>query len=127
MEPKEIGQRLKAAREAKGYSQLDFALIANVSPSTVSRWERGYLPRLRELKRAADLLDVDGELLGELEPTDQDEMIALRVEVAELRAAVAEGGQVTADALRDLEAEVRALSQRRRPVAAPAKKKAPHR
>lgn len=90
MEPKEIGQRIKAARKRKGWTQLTFALEANVSPSSVARWERGQLPTVHELMRIAELLGVEPETLVELEPTEESQLAALRSEVEELHAMVAE-------------------------------------
>lgn len=63
--PEEIGRRVKAARERKHWTQLEFAREANVSPSTVQRWERGQLPPVRELVRVAPLLDVEVDELVE--------------------------------------------------------------
>jgi transcriptional regulator with XRE-family HTH domain len=85
MEPKEIGQRIKAARKRKGWTQLEFALQANVSPSTIARWERGQLPTVRELIRVAELLGVDPNQLVESEPTSDDQIAAIREEVSEMR------------------------------------------
>lgn len=83
MEPKEIGQRLKAAREAARLSQLDFAIKADVSPSTVSRWERGFLPKVRELMRVAELLGIDPEQLVEQTPTEDARLVLLERRVEE--------------------------------------------
>lgn len=63
LEPAEIGARIKQARLRKGWTQLDLALQAEVSPSTVTRWERGGLPPMRELIRLADVLEVEAEEL----------------------------------------------------------------
>lgn len=57
--PKVVGQRIKSARDKKLWTQMDFANEANVSLSTVQRWEAGKLPSIRELFRIADLLEVD--------------------------------------------------------------------
>jgi DNA-binding XRE family transcriptional regulator len=65
MDPAEIGRRLKHAREAKLWTQVQFASQASVSPSTVARWEGGKLPPVRELMRVAKLLGVDPEWLVE--------------------------------------------------------------
>jgi transcriptional regulator with XRE-family HTH domain len=91
IEPEEIGLRIRAARERKGWTQLQFALQANVSPASIQRWEHGQLPRLRELIRVAGLLDLPTDELVE-EPVaaghlSRDEEIRdLREEVAEVRA-----------------------------------------
>ena len=89
MEPKEIGKRIAAARQRKGWTQLKFALEANVSPSTTQRWEGGQLPPVRELMRIAELLDVEPEVLVEIEPTSDDQLEKLREEVAALHRDVA--------------------------------------
>ena len=57
--PKEIGERIRLARERKGWTQLNFAIEAGVSPSSVQRWEAGKLPRVRRLMELAELLDVE--------------------------------------------------------------------
>jgi DNA-binding XRE family transcriptional regulator len=59
--PTEIGQRIKAARQRKDWTQLEFALEAGVSPATIQRWEAGKLPRVRELMRVAELLGISTE------------------------------------------------------------------
>lgn len=59
VDPSEIGRRIKQAREQKGWTQVVFAYQAHVSPSTVTRWESGKLPPVRELIRIAGLLAVD--------------------------------------------------------------------
>lgn len=66
LDPVEVGARIAAAREAKGLSQVKFATeVAGVSPSTVSRWERGYLPPVDELVRVAQLLEIPTDKLLE--------------------------------------------------------------
>ena len=58
--PEEVGRRIARAREAKKpkpWSQFDLALALEVSPSTIYRWEKGKLPAVHELIRAADALD----------------------------------------------------------------------
>lgn len=71
LDPREIGRRIKRARERKGWTQLEFALEAHVSPGTVQRWEAGKLPRVRELMRVADLLEVATEELVEAEESSE--------------------------------------------------------
>lgn len=65
IDPKEIGQRIAAARNRRGWTQLDLAHHANVSPSSVQRWEAGRLPPVRELIRLAGLLEIEPEQLVE--------------------------------------------------------------
>ena len=78
LDPKEVGRRLAAARQRKHWTQLEFALKIEVSPASVSRWERGYLPPVRELMRIAEVLGIEpAELVEErsehtaLEAADQ--------------------------------------------------------
>lgn len=84
--PEEIGRRIKLARERKGWSQLTLAMQANVSPTTVSRWERGMLPPVRELVRLAGVLEIDADELVAAEPSDDDRIELLRQEIADMRA-----------------------------------------
>lgn len=88
MDPKEIGVRIREARERRGWTQLAFAYEANISPSTVQRWEAGKLPPVRELMRIAELLEVEPEQLVEHGSTGEDQMAALREELGEVRALV---------------------------------------
>jgi transcriptional regulator with XRE-family HTH domain len=90
IEPQEIGQRIKAARERLGWTQMDFANEGNVSLSSVQRWERGDLPPVRELIRLSGVLKLEPEQLVEIAPTAEDQVAALRVEVAEVREMVAQ-------------------------------------
>jgi transcriptional regulator with XRE-family HTH domain len=72
LDAQEIGRRLAAARGRKHWTQLEFALEANVSPSTIARWESGKLPPVRELIRVADLLEIDPDVLVEPEEIKED-------------------------------------------------------
>src|SRR5262245_50227291 len=63
LEPREIGQMIAAARKARGWTQVVFALNIGVSPSTVQRWEAGQVPPVRELLRVGRLLGIPGEEL----------------------------------------------------------------
>lgn len=80
-----IGRRIAQAREAKGWTQLDFAHHANVSPSSVSRWERGKLPPLREIIRVAGVLEVDATYLVEGEASEEQPVATSGDVWAELR------------------------------------------
>lgn len=61
------GERVRKARENMGLSGRDLAEILKVSPSSVSRWERGEAEPQDELKeKIAQLLGVSvGYLMGE--------------------------------------------------------------
>lgn len=86
LEPREIGRRIARARDRKGWTQLAFALEADVSPSTVQRWESGKLPPVRELIRVAELLGVAADELVEPDPmpSGADDVAELRAEVERL-------------------------------------------
>jgi transcriptional regulator with XRE-family HTH domain len=59
-----IGQRLKALREASGLTQLGLAIALGITPTTVSRWERGVCcPTVAEWERVCRQL---GTTLSEL-------------------------------------------------------------
>lgn len=86
LEPKEVGARIRAAREAKLWKQLEFALKAGVSVS-VYRWEHGKLPDVRELMRVADLLDVPTTYLVEDVPSislGEDHFVRLEAKLDEV-------------------------------------------
>ncbi len=106
----EVGRRLAKAREAKLWTQLEFAAAANVSPSTIQRWEAGKLPPVRELIRVAGLLDIDAEQLVEA-PAEEDRPQA--VLLREVSVSVEEGLRLLRglpERLDRLEAEVGRLA-----------------
>jgi transcriptional regulator with XRE-family HTH domain len=76
--PSEVGKKIAQAREAKQWTQLEFASRANVSPSSVQRWEAGRLPPVRELLRVAEILGVEPETLVELPASDRPPSALLR-------------------------------------------------
>ncbi len=59
-----LGSRIKRLRSIRGITQEKLAELCNVSPSCVSRWERGSLyPRRDSLEALAKALDAEpGEL-----------------------------------------------------------------
>ena len=118
VDPREIGRRIKLAREKKTWTQLTFALEANVSPSTITRWESGKLPPIRELIRVAGLLGVEPDYLVETDDDDDSDATGLAGEsVAELRREVArlraENEQAQAETQEKLAAILSLLEQRR--------------
>lgn len=86
--PRDIGLRIKAARERKHWTQHQFATEANVSMSTISRWETGNLPPVRELIRVAGVLEIEPEQL--VEPPAQPESFTDRLRAVEERLADSE-------------------------------------
>lgn len=82
MDPKEIGRRIKQARDVKLWTQIQFAAEANVSPSSVARWEGGQLPPVRELVRIADVLGVEPEWLVEVPSLNGDDDLAVTIREA---------------------------------------------
>jgi transcriptional regulator with XRE-family HTH domain len=59
MENHEVGQTIRDLRRAKGWAQLDLALLLRVSPSTVHKWEAGKSqPQLQQFKEMAALFGV---------------------------------------------------------------------
>ena len=86
IDPKEVGQRLAAARNRRNWTQLEFALQIGKSPSSVARWERGGLPPVRELIRICEALGIDpAELVEEPEDAIQAQIDELQKELHELR------------------------------------------
>ena len=55
-----LGRSIKAARQAKGWSQQQLASATGVSVFTVSRWEHGKGVRPHHLVTLASLLDLPG-------------------------------------------------------------------
>jgi transcriptional regulator with XRE-family HTH domain len=121
IEPTVIGKRIAEARNKRGWTQLQFALEANVSPSSVARWESGKLPPIRELIRIADLLRVDPDYL--VEPFNEEPSAAaadvadLSLRLGELEAAVRAQEEATTKALKALTAGIRRLERRLNAVA----------
>lgn len=111
--PKEVGERIKRAREAKGWTQLELALEAHVSPSSVTRWESGKLPPVRELMRISMILEVAPEDLVEEIPSigvREDRLVHLESQIETVLALC-----------RDLKAELLSLTEdRQAPPEAPA-------
>ena len=60
-----IGDRLREARKAQGYTQVRLAVAMGWDPGTISRWERGEVrPNVEWLERVAEKLDVSFEWLA---------------------------------------------------------------
>lgn len=62
---KEIGARVRQAREDKGWLQKDLAVKLGIEPSVVSSIELGaHLRPTKHLRKIADLLQVDYDFLA---------------------------------------------------------------
>lgn len=105
LDPQAIGSRIAALREGKGWTQLDLAYKAKVSPSSISRWERGILPPMRELIRLAGILGVDATKLIEGDEPDESQSAAEK-RLSALEAQV-EAVRQQNDLLLDLVREIR--------------------
>ena len=66
----EVGRRLKQARDAKGFNQLDLAYLAGVTTSSISAYENGHkLPSVATLLDLAHVLGIDpGTLISKIPP-----------------------------------------------------------
>ncbi len=73
--PEEVGERIRQARLAKGWTHERLAREIGVGLRTVQRWQKGrnpkdgksWLPRLGTLMRLADVLEVPSSFLVESE------------------------------------------------------------
>lgn len=118
IDPREIGQRIKRARENKHLTQLALALEANVSPSSVTRWESGKLPPVRELIRLAELLEVDADyFVSDEEAAVLERQVAIIDYAEEVLRRLAKGEQVPAQLLDGLAADLEHLAEQARRVA----------
>lgn len=81
-----LGQALRSARLARGFTQGDVAERVNTDPETISRFERGAaLPSLARLLDLAEALEVTvGSLLTLASPRESDEFEALRLALGSL-------------------------------------------
>ena len=61
-----LGEKIKAFRKSKGFTQEELAIRLNIVRQTVSKWEKGIsVPDAENLQKLADVLDVDvKQLLG---------------------------------------------------------------
>lgn len=89
-----VGDRIREAREGKGWLQKELAARVHVEPQTVSNWERGVTtPDLDKLAILAHELDRELSHFF-VDPAEaasrEDELGALREELAGLRGQLAE-------------------------------------
>lgn len=121
MDPREVGKRIAEARNDRGWTQLQFALEADVSPSSIQRWEAGQLPPVRELLRIAEVLGVDPERLVEPPLTSPRPSEDLLRQVAAGISELAETEKELLERIRDIqERVVRIEGHRGKPAASQA-------
>ncbi len=79
MEINELSQRLKQCRVACGLSQADLAEKLNLTPQTISKWERGLsLPDIYKISDLCSVFGVSvGALLDNVINTDKNYLIAI--------------------------------------------------
>lgn len=72
-----FGVVVRSVRVKRGWRQRDLAAAADLSPSTISRIERGHLDRLSlaVIRRVAAALDIRVELLGRWRSGDLDRLV----------------------------------------------------
>jgi len=86
--PEAVGERIRAARLARGWTHEELARRMNVNWRTVQRWQKGAPPRLQTLLRLADVLgvphgylvDVDDSITTLDELRERMDDLAARVE-----------------------------------------------
>lgn len=85
--PTQAADRMKLARQLAGMTQEDAARALDVTVRTYARWERGETQGfLGELGRIAEVFGTTSDqLLGVEGQSVEDQLAALRAEVAELR------------------------------------------
>ena len=77
----EIGQRIKVARLAKGYTQEQLGKMVGVKKSAVAKWENGRVSEIKRsnLKKLSEALGINpNSLLSDIEerPVQMGEIIA---------------------------------------------------
>jgi transcriptional regulator with XRE-family HTH domain len=80
--PDQVGEKIRAARLANGWTHEELARRMNANWRTVQRWQKGKLPRLQTLLRLADVLGVPHSYLID----DEDSVTS----VADFRQALAD-------------------------------------
>jgi transcriptional regulator with XRE-family HTH domain len=80
MEDQQLGSAIRQVRIRRGWRQIDLAIAAHVSRSTISRMERGHVGSLSvdTLRTVAGALDVRVELRGRWRGGDLDRLLNAR-------------------------------------------------
>jgi len=111
LSPKEVGTRIRRARESRGWSRFDLAIAMEASPSSIQRWEEGKLPSVNKLVRLSEVLEKPADYLTE-PPERQTELADLRRALAELEAQVAKAVELTLEGLASNDARLSRIEGR---------------
>jgi transcriptional regulator with XRE-family HTH domain len=100
----DFGERVRAARKAKGWKQKELAAAVSVEPVTVSRWERGeHMPDVGMIQRIADATDQPiVYFISAPSAVEVDRLEELEGRVARLDAATAAGFDEVRAAVREI-------------------------
>ncbi|EGS30698.1 DNA-binding helix-turn-helix protein [Peptoniphilus sp. oral taxon 375 str. F0436] len=104
-DPGLIGQRIKSAREDKNLTIKELAELLGLSESTVSRYEAGYVAKIKlpVLSSIAGILDVQEEyLLGVTDKKQSSDDIMPMSDYKYVPTSVAAGSPIEIDGLQDL-------------------------
>ena len=108
-DPASVAERMKLARKLAGLTQEEASRLLDVTVRTYARWERGETRGfLGELGRIAETFGTTSDqLLGTQDASTEDQLEALRAEVAALRALLMDPGALrrAADALAEEEGQ----------------------
>lgn len=64
MDAQKVGKRIQEVRKLRGYTQMEFAEIADLTPKYISNIETGFkMPRLHTFVAIANALQCDANLL----------------------------------------------------------------
>lgn len=73
-----LSELIRRNRKAKGLTQAQFAELLNMSEMTIRRWESGdRSPRMEELQKISEVLDVPVEKLLDNDTSNNDNNISL--------------------------------------------------
>lgn len=93
-QPKNPGDVIRAAREAREWTNRDLAEEMGVIERTVQRWQAGDLPKLSTMRELADVLEIPlADLVGSTNGHDPFARLEKKVDALTRRVAKLERGQ----------------------------------
>lgn len=85
---REVGARIRTAREQKGYTQKQLSITVGLSDGAAAQWETGrVIPSLKNLTKIAQALDTTSEYLFAGDAPEEQAKAHTKLERALLRAA----------------------------------------